>query len=59
MPVVSAVGTATQSRAGLGKKLEIAMAEAAAQAQREGVVDPAVIRDRMIAAREQVKKTKS
>lgn len=41
--------------AGAGKRIEQAMAAAAASAQSEGVTDPLVLRDRMRRAREGVK----
>lgn len=57
--VVEAVGisvsTANPTKGLRSKVLEAVMADAARQAQAEGVKDPAVIRDRMLRARSQAK----
>jgi hypothetical protein len=57
MPEVYAVGTAvgrgdTAGEIARAKRIEQAMADAVAQAQAEGVTDPDVIRERILAARD-------
>ena len=48
--VVEATGTAAPLRRGGANPAEIAMSEAAAKAQAEGITDPGVIRERIMAA---------
>jgi hypothetical protein len=57
MPIVGSVGTAVGSRAGkkIARRIERAMSNAAAECQAEGIADPDVVRDRMLAARQAVK----
>jgi len=57
MPEVFAVGTAvghgdTAAEIARAKRIEQAMADAVAQAQAEGVTDPDVVRERILAARD-------
>jgi formaldehyde-activating enzyme involved in methanogenesis len=58
--IVEAVGSAGNDPADLlnPSAIQEAMAQAAADAQAEGITDPDEIRDRALAAREQVKKAK-
>ena len=54
--IAAAVGIAVRSQNRvLARAIEAAMAAAAAAAQAEGIADPAVIRERMLAARARVK----
>jgi formaldehyde-activating enzyme involved in methanogenesis len=58
--IVEAVGSAGNDSADLlnPSAIQEAMAQAAADAQADGITDPDEIRDRVLAAREQVKKAK-
>jgi hypothetical protein len=54
--IVSAVGTASSSKDdGLSQRIEEAMANAVKAAMDDGITDPAEIKERMLAAREEAK----